>query len=82
MYKRQEYGGPQPGGMDPPPPPPISGFDSPPPVWDNPEIGNSPPKISGGPGSSPGAVVFKKTGKAKDLSKKNQRKEELLKVNP
>jgi hypothetical protein len=80
-----EYGGPQPGGAEPPPPPPPpnSGFESAPPLWDNPTGGrSSSPNFSNGAGPQSGAVVFKKTGKKRDLTKKNPRLEELLKENP
>ncbi len=78
-----EYGGPSPSGNDPPPPPPSPGFDPGPTTWD-PSNGSPRPSFGGSApsGVTLGSVVFKKTGKKKDLTKKNARKEELIKQNP
>lgn len=78
-----EYGGPQPGMDAPPPPPPPPSFDTPQPTWDNSvNIPPSRPSVGGGSDAGLGPVRFKKTGKKRDLSKSNARKNELLKEDP
>lgn len=72
------------GNVPPPPPPQAMPPDIPPPP---PSMSDFPSPSSGGgfgggvqkASKGSGAVVFKKTGKQKDLSKKNPRIEELLK---